>query len=111
MTLIHTAVTKIQAIFEAQQKNQYEIALSTAKERIRKLNKLHDAIMGNQAEIREAMWQDYRKPAAEVDLTEIYVITSEIKHAKSHLKRWMSAQKVPTPMAFIGASSWIKHEP
>ena len=111
MTVINTSLDKIHQIFEAQKHHQYEVALSTAKDRIRKLNKLHDAVMNHQDEIRKALWEDYRKPAAEADLTEIYVITSEIKHAKANLRRWMSAQKVGTPMSMMGSSSWVKHEP
>ncbi len=62
-------------------------------------------------EIRDAMWKDFRKPAAEVDLTEIYIVTSEVKHTKANLGRWMAPKPVGTPLALLGSSSWIHHEP
>lgn len=101
----------IKSLFEAQQRRQYEIANTTAKERIKKLDKLHKAVLKYRPEIREAMRRDFRKHPAEVDLTEIYPIVSEIKHAKRNLRRWMGPQRVATPMSLMGSSSWIKYEP
>lgn len=102
---------KIHRLFEAQRANQYKVAESSAGDRIRKLQKLGDAVMKYRPEIREALWQDYRRPAAEADLGEIYPVTSKIKHAKSHLRRWMAPQRVATPLAFVGSSSWVQYEP
>ncbi|MBI1228244.1 MAG: aldehyde dehydrogenase family protein [Bacteroidetes bacterium] len=102
---------RIHQLFKVQNAHQYKVAESSAKERIRKLQKLHDAIMRFRPEIKEALWKDYRRPAAEVDLAEIFPLTSEIKHAKRQLRSWMSPYRVPTPMALIGAKSWIQYEP
>lgn len=107
----NTSTERIQRIFSAQQANHLAVGKTTAKERIAKLDKLHQAIMRYQPQIREVLYQDYRKPVAEVDLTEIYVLTSEIKHAKAHLKSWMRAKKVGTPLSMMGSSSWIRYEP
>lgn len=101
---------EIKRIFNLQKANYIKVGQSTAKERIAKLNKLHNTVLKYRQEIRDAMYNDYKKPAAEVDLTEIYVISGEIKHAKSHIKRWMRPKKVATPIAFLGSSSWIQYE-
>lgn len=106
----HTQQAEIQRIFKLQQANKMAVGATTAKERIRKLDKLRDAVMKYRPEIREAMWKDYHKPAVEVDLTEIYMVTSEIKHTKAHLKEWMRPQHVPTPIGLAGSSSWIQYE-
>jgi aldehyde dehydrogenase (NAD+) len=113
MTANNTQVNKekILSVFHAQKANSLAIGKTTARERIRKLQKLHDLVMKYRPEIREAMYKDYRKPAAEVDMTEIYVVTSEIKHAKANLRKWMSPHYVPTPLAFTGATSWVQYEP
>ncbi len=110
-TLSVANTEKIQSVFSAQQKNQYRIGNTSAKERIRKLQKLSGTVVKYKAEIRKAMWEDFRKPAAEVDLTEIYVVTSEVKHTNANLRRWMSPQKVGTPLSLLGSSSWIQYEP
>ncbi len=102
---------EIQRIFEAQRINQYKVAETSAKERIHKLQKLHEVVLKYRQEIRDALYKDYRRPAAEVDLAEIYPITSNIKHTKRHLKHWMKPQKVATPLSMLGSSSWIEYEP
>lgn len=103
--------TLLEPLFEAQRANQYFVAESTAAERIRKLRQLGEVVLRHQAEIREALYNDYRRPSAEVDLVEIFPITSKIKHACRHLRRWMAPHKVPTPLSMFGASSWVQYEP
>lgn len=110
ITIEETQASEIQRIFQAQLAHQWAIGRTTAKERIAKLRQLHRVILANRAAIKDAMWKDFRKSPQEVDLTEIYVITSEIKHAIRHLRRWMRPHRVPTPLAFAGGSSWYKYE-
>jgi aldehyde dehydrogenase (NAD+) len=57
------------------------------------------------------MWADYRKPAAEVDLSEIYPVVSEARHARRHLKSWMKPKRVATRLALLGSQSHIAYEP
>ncbi len=57
------------------------------------------------------LYDDFKKPFLETDLTEIYSIVGEIKFAKRHLKSWLKKQRVDTPFALIGSSSYYKYEP
>ncbi|MEZ4793455.1 MAG: aldehyde dehydrogenase family protein [Gelidibacter sp.] len=99
-------------LYNRQKTNQYSIGNTTYKERIKKLNALKTAIDTTYKEaIRQAMYADFKKPKLETDLTEIYPVLSEIKFAKRNLKSWMKPQKVNTPLALLGASSYIKYEP
>ena len=99
-------------VFEKQKKQQYIVAASTVKERKVKLKKLKYAVETTfRQDLRNAMWADFHKSKQEVDLSEIFVVTSEIKHALHHLGQWMSDQSVGTPMAMLGSSSYIKYEP
>lgn len=107
----NTASKEIQRIFDLQKKHQYEVARTTARERIAKLRKLERTIFNYQAEIRQAMYADFRKPALEVDMTEIYIVLNEIRHAIKNLRRWMSLKRVPTPITLFGAKSYIQYEP
>jgi aldehyde dehydrogenase (NAD+) len=98
--------------FEAQKKHQFVVGSSSLQERKNKLKKLKNAVENTFREaIREALWLDFHKSAEEVDLSEIYVITSEIKHALHHLGQWVKPQKVGTPLAMLGSSSHIRYEP
>ena len=108
---INTQESEIKKIFEIQKQNQFNIGNTTASQRIAKLKKLHKLVMEYRPQIKEALYNDYRKHPSEVDLTEIYPITTEIKHAKSGLRRWMGNHSVPTPLAMMGSSSKIKYEP
>ncbi len=102
---------QISQIFRAQQINQHVIARTSATERIKKLKKLHKAVLDNKEAIRKALYEDFKKHPSEVDLTEIYPVTGDIKHTISHIQKWMKPEKVGTPMALIGSSSWIHYEP
>ncbi len=107
-----TDVQLIERIFKSQMANQFNVGNSTYKERLAKLDKLFDAVNNKyKQEIRDAMYADFKKPAAEVDLTEIFIVTTEIKHARRQLKQWMSKERVATPMSMLGSSSWIQYEP
>ena len=103
--------TEIETTFEILKSNQYQLASSTAAQRIAKLNKLHRTLMKYRDEIKDALYQDFRKHPFEVDLTEIYTVTSEIKHARRNIRKWMGKHRVATPLALIGSRSYIHYEP
>lgn len=107
-----TMNTEIQEVFDAQLAHQWAVANTSARERIKKLDKLLKAIMVTyRQDIRDAIYADFKKSQAEVDLTEIYMLTTDIKHTKKYLRSWMQTKKVPTPLPLIGSSSFIKYEP
>ena len=76
---VDTDVKEIKRIFKAQNENQFNVGNTTVRERRAKLKKLHKAILRYRPQIKEALYEDYRKHPSEVDLTEVYPITSEIK--------------------------------
>jgi aldehyde dehydrogenase (NAD+) len=102
---------KIDAVFAAQKENQPNLTPSTSKERIEKLRRLETWIDQNKNEIRKALYADFQKPAADVDLTEIWISRMELKAAIRNLHRWMKPRKVPRTLAMISARSWIQYEP
>jgi aldehyde dehydrogenase (NAD+) len=104
------ALDDIERIYEKQQRARAAIAVTTPAVRIEKLRRLHDALLTRRDEIRAALWADYRKPAAEVDLSEIYPPVSEARHAMRHLRDWMKPRRVPAPLALLGSRSRIVHE-
>src|SRR5690606_18158910 len=103
---------KFKELFTRQKENQYKIGNSTYRDRIKKLEKLKNALeLTHKQKIREALYKDFKKPFLETDLTEIYPVLGEIKFAKKNLKSWMKNQTVDTPLGLLGASSYIKYEP
>jgi len=105
-----TSATEIIRLFDLQKENQFAVANTSSKQRIAKLKKFHKAVLKYRPAIKEAMFNDFKKHPSEVDLTEIYPVTSEIKHTISNLYQWMDKQKVATPIALMGSSSYIHHE-
>jgi aldehyde dehydrogenase (NAD+) len=103
---------QIARLFEQQKQYQYTLANTSAKERKAKLRALLKAVANTHRQaIRDALMADFRKPQADVDLSEVFPITTEIKYALSHLNSWMSKHRVATPLAFIGASSYVRYQP
>ena len=106
-----TPISVIHDIY-AQQKFYHRIVGKTsASERIKKLKKFQKCILKYRKELQDAMWKDFRKPVAEVDLTEIYPVLTEIRFAIKHLRDWMKPKHVSSPITMIGTSSWIQYEP
>lgn len=102
---------EIERLHHLQREHCAAVAATTAAQRIEKLRRFHDTLLARREEIRAAMWEDYRKPAAEVDLSEIYPVVGEARHAIRHLRRWMKPRRVGTPLALFGSRSWIRYEP
>ena len=99
-------------VFNALKANQYNIGNTSYKERIKKLDKLKKTLeFSYKQRIREALYSDFKKPFLETDFTEIYPVVDEINFAKKNLKSWLKKQRVDTPIALLGSSSWIKYEP
>ncbi len=87
------------------------MARTTPAERIRKLRRLHDAILRHQHDIREAVWADLRKGPTEADITEIGTVNTEIRHVIRHLRSWMAPRHTAAPMVLFGTRSEVRYEP
>lgn len=103
--------SKIEQIFNLQKNNLQAIKTSSANERIARLKKLRKVILKRRKVIQKALWDDFRKPAAEVELTEIFPVVSEIKFTLKNLKRWMIDRRVPNTSAMMGSKAYVRYEP
>lgn len=101
----------IQAVFTAQRKHAPRMALTTANQRIERIRRVQSWMLNHQSELEKAMYDDFRKPTAEVGLGELMAVNAEIKHIIKNLKRWMRPQRLPTPLSLVGTRSSIRHEP
>jgi aldehyde dehydrogenase (NAD+) len=106
-----TTAPEIARLFAAQQANRWRVARSTAAERAAKLARLGAAIAARRQEIAAAAFADFRKPAAEVELTEIHPTLAEIKLARRKVAAWMRPRRVPTPLLLFGTASEVRCEP
>ena len=100
----------IKSVFDLQQSNRWQQAITTVQQRKEKLRHLLDWIYSKRATIREALYADFRKPAAETDLTEIYTSITEIKFALRHLRKWMKPQPVKRTLPMLTTKSYLRYE-
>jgi aldehyde dehydrogenase (NAD+) len=89
----------------------HTVRQTTAEQRIRKLNRLADALLDRRDAFCDALHADFRKAPVEVDLTEIKTVTKEIEHTVAHLDNWMTPDRVGSPLLFAGTRSAIHYEP
>ena len=102
--------SELKKVFLELKKNQNRVGNTSYKERISKLEKLKKVLINHKSQIHKALFDDFKKHPSEIDLTEIYPVTSEIKHNIKNLKNWVKDKKVKTPVSLLGSNSYIKHE-
>jgi aldehyde dehydrogenase (NAD+) len=105
------ALERMKRVFDLQQTHREQVRRTDATTRKRKLQHLKDWMMMHQQEIREALFADFRKPAVEADITEIFSTKKEIEFAQKNLSAWMKPRRVNTPLSLLGARSRIVYEP
>ena len=101
----------LRAVFDRQRQQAPHMALTTADQRIERIKRIQRWTLAHQADIERAMFDDFRKPPAEVVLGELTALQSEINHTVKHLKQWMKPQRLPTPLSLTGTKSHLRHEP
>ncbi|MEM8933087.1 MAG: aldehyde dehydrogenase family protein, partial [Acidobacteriota bacterium] len=102
---------RIAEVFARQRAAAPRLAATSAGERLGKLRRLLAWVEGHRDELRQAGHDDFRKPATEVDLTELYPVLGEARHAIRHLKRWMRPKRVWPTMAMASTQSSLVYEP
>ncbi|RZK62326.1 MAG: aldehyde dehydrogenase family protein [Hymenobacter sp.] len=100
-----------QTQFEALRAAAPALRREGAAARRARLGQLADWLAAHRAEVQQALHQDFRKPPAETDLTELWPTLTEVKHARRHLSKWLAPRRVGTPLALLGTTSWVQPEP
>lgn len=102
---------QIRVVFESQRGTAMAWRRSTAAQRIERIRALRDAVLAAAPAIREAAGKDLRKPAAEVDLTEMFTVISEANMAIRRLRRWMKPTRVGFSPLMAGTLGSIEYQP
>jgi aldehyde dehydrogenase (NAD+) len=106
-----TEFKRMDSIFTEQKNTSLRLRQSTVAERIHKLNLLKKWIRDNMEVISNAIKKDLGKPRPEADITEIYVVLSDIKFACKGLAKWVKPRPVKIHWPLIGSRSYIQYEP
>ena len=101
---------KVESLLDAQRANRWTVSGSSAAQRIAKIRRIIDWVESHRQEILQAGFDDFKKPATEVELTEIYPVLTEARHVCRHLKKWMRPKWVMPSLAMISTRSRIHYE-
>ncbi len=101
----------IASLFQSHAATALKLRQSTAAERRAKLSKLLATILERQEAILEAARLDLGKHPTETNLTEVLPLVGELKHALSHVKRWMKPYRISPTLATLGTKSRVVYQP
>lgn len=101
----------VDELFESHAVTALRLRQSTFAERRLKLTKLLDAMLERKDAMLEAAQRDLSKHPIETNITEVLPLLGEVKHAISHLKRWMKPQRISPTLAALGTTSRVIYQP
>lgn len=102
---------QIDDVFARQQCYALELRKSDYKQRLAVLDRFEQAFRESEEKIYQSATDDFSKPQAEVDMSEIMAVLAELKHVRKNLKKWMKPVSVMPTASMIGTSSKIVKEP
>lgn len=102
--------SEIRDLFERVKRHSIAQRNSSLSERKTKLSRLEEWIMKHRKEIHEAVHRDLQKPYEETDLTEVFVVLSEIRKARKNLKRWMMPKPASSSITYLGTKAETYYE-
>jgi len=111
MSVDPSQATRIHDIFERQRARRRAMAKRPAAERIQTLRRLRAAIVEKREALAGAIFQDFHKPRAEVELSEVHPTLEEIDHAIANLEDWMAPKPVAGTALLAGTRSELRYEP
>ncbi|RYY21456.1 MAG: aldehyde dehydrogenase family protein [Cytophagaceae bacterium] len=104
-------VNRYQSQFDALRAHAPALRREGAPQRRQRLHRLATWLTAHRADIQQALYEDFRKPPAETDVTEIWASLVELKHTSTHLAKWLAPRRVGTPLALLGTRGWVQVEP
>jgi aldehyde dehydrogenase (NAD+) len=102
---------ELETLFELQGRKRWELAGTSAKERVEKLERLRAAMLARQGELYAAIWEDYHKSQAETWLTELFPSIVELDHTAKGLSAWMRDRGARGALILPLAKSRVRYEP
>ncbi|MCA9615787.1 MAG: aldehyde dehydrogenase family protein, partial [Myxococcales bacterium] len=79
--------------------------------RLRQLDAIGRFVSERESEILAALKSDLGKPEIEAFGAEVSFVANDVAHTKKHLKSWMKAEKVSSPLVVQPGQSFIVREP
>ncbi len=100
----------IESLFQSQKLQAQALRMQSWKSRLPYLKSLKAALLKYENEIIQAHVADFKKPADETLLTEIFPVLEEINLFQRNLHRWSRPQEVGNPPLLLGSDSRVYFE-
>lgn len=110
MPLEPAFAARVKTVFDQQRAHRWTVSKRSASERVAILRRLKAAVIERREAIAAAIFQDFRKPARETEITEIHPSIEELDHAIQNLDDWMAPRPVPGTLSLFGMQSEIRCE-
>lgn len=107
----NTSSERITSIVKAQKEYFRSGATLQVKFRKEMLNKLLEAINNWESKLAAALWKDLHKSYEEAFLTEISIVTGEIRTHIRNVSKWTRKERRHTPIKLFPSRSHIVKEP
>jgi acyl-CoA reductase-like NAD-dependent aldehyde dehydrogenase len=79
--------------------------------RRKQLNALRAMMRDRAEELYAALWTDLRRNRIDADWSDVKYITSEVRYALAHLRRWMKPLPVSTPLVLMPSRTEVRFDP
>lgn len=111
MEIVDKGVDNLSVLFEQHKKKSLQLRSASVSDRSALLKKLRSWLLAHREDLRKAMFQDFRKPAMEVETSELFPVISEIGHVLENLEKWSRPKKIDAPITYIGTRTELRYEP
>ncbi|MBX2944617.1 MAG: aldehyde dehydrogenase family protein [Cyclobacteriaceae bacterium] len=101
----------INGLFEKQKNHSIRLRNEPISARKKRLELLRKWVLTHKPTIQQALYDDFRKPAMEVEATEIFPVIDELSNALVNLHRWSKPKKIDAPLTMLGTRSEVRVEP
>ena len=100
------------AILARMKAAQRKAGTPSASARIAKLDRLEAAVLARKDALADAISRDFgNRSKHETIAAEIFVVLSEIRHTRAHLRDWMRPQARDVGLAFLPATAQVVFQP
>jgi coniferyl-aldehyde dehydrogenase len=107
-----SAGSEAELLFQAQKAAFAEAGAPGATRRHALLERLEKALLSYRAEIAQAISEDFgHRSSNETELLELVPSIKAIRHAKSHVVRWMRPEKRRVAFTMQPAKAWVEYQP
>ena len=112
LTPVQSELPDLEGLLLAQKKACLGDPLPDRATRVRRLDKLHNALLDNRARIIAACNKDFsNRAAAETELAELMPLLDGIAYYRKRLRKLMKPQRRHAPMTVMPAKVEVRYQP